>query len=39
MGVAFVLSTMATRSIEDIAEGAAGGLHFFQVSRWSFHCK
>ncbi|KAK2179194.1 hypothetical protein NP493_508g01040 [Ridgeia piscesae] len=31
MGVAFVLSTMATRSIEDIAEGAAGGLHFFQT--------
>ncbi|KAI0217589.1 Hydroxyacid oxidase 1 [Lamellibrachia satsuma] len=36
MGVAFTLSTVATRSIEEIAEGAAGGLHFFQVRYVSF---
>ena len=36
MGVAFTLSTIATSSIEEIAEGAAGGLHFFQVGRRSF---
>ncbi|KAI0217588.1 Hydroxyacid oxidase 1 [Lamellibrachia satsuma] len=31
MGVAFTLSTIATSSIEEIAEGAADGLHFFQM--------
>ena len=36
MGVAFTLSTIATSSIEEIAEGAAGGLHFFQACHESF---
>ncbi|MCH1867734.1 alpha-hydroxy acid oxidase [Nocardioides sp. CFH 31398] len=33
-GIPFALSTMGTTSIEDVAEAAPGGRHFFQLYMW-----